>query len=471
MEELVDAIAVFPEKRPGFIRKHRMPNPEEILLYCTSLVTRVGNGSGSSTQIRLAHFSVQEYLTSDRLHEDLANSLEEKSAKASIVEVCLSYLLSVDSDSNKEFPFANFAARTWPLHAAETSRDEKIHGMIVELLKSDLPLASHLISWPKATYDPSQSSLCCAAFLGLTRVVRDLLAVDDSARYTNEELYSALCYSARRGYKDTVRLLLHQGMKLDAHNSGQHALQQASEFGHNSVILFLLTNGADVKAANGNGETALHYAARNGHVDTISILLKEGANIEAATNPHLRTALHYAANFGHADAVSFLLSKSANHSIADTQGNTALHYALQYNSSRPTKAKVVSILLSNGASADFNVKHGMGKTALHSLAEGGHADVVSLLLSKGADHNITDNYGETPLHYAAERNHLDTAEILVSQGASLDAVDNCGRTPMGCAQEPLSGPFKGKLCVETIRYFEVVMKEREMAAKVGSSQA
>lgn len=417
MEELVDVIAVLPGQRPGFIREHRMPIPEEIFLYCTSLVTRVRNGPGSSTWIHLAHFSVQEYLTSDRLPEGMAKPLEERSAKASVVKVCLSYLLSVDCGSNEAFPFAEFAARIWPLHAAETSlRDDAIHKLIVELLQSDLLITSHFLYCSDISSHCADSSIGCAAFFGLTRVVRDLLDGNGRLSYTNEEFYEALCYSSRYGHGDTAQYLFDKGTKLSTHEFGQYALSQASKFGHKSIMRLLLANGADINAVDFEERTALHYAANSGHVDTISILLSEGANIDAA-NSSQETALHYAAQYNHVDIVSALLSDGANTEAANSDQETALHYAAGCG-----HVDVVSILLSEGA--NIEAANSSRKTALHYAAENGHTETVSMLLSKSANHSIVDNYGGTALQYAAERNHLSVVKILVSQGASLDAVDS-----------------------------------------------
>lgn len=108
IDEAVDAIAVQIEERPRFDSENRMPVPKEILGYCSSLVAVVSRredndddndddddnrGGKTVTEIQLAHFSVKEYLVSDRLKTDIAKYLEEIAARASIAEVCLAYSL------------------------------------------------------------------------------------------------------------------------------------------------------------------------------------------------------------------------------------------------------------------------------------------------------------------------------------------------------------------------------------------
>jgi MoxR-like ATPase len=70
LEEAVDLIAVDLSGQPAFTPDNRMPVPEEIIQYCSSLVALTHKGKRA--EIQLAHFSVKEYLLSDRL-EPLKN--------------------------------------------------------------------------------------------------------------------------------------------------------------------------------------------------------------------------------------------------------------------------------------------------------------------------------------------------------------------------------------------------------------
>jgi hypothetical protein len=68
---MVDAIAVFPDLTPAFEHENRMPRPREITRYCASLVTitssKVKGSEEDIQELQLAHFSVKEYLVSDRI--------------------------------------------------------------------------------------------------------------------------------------------------------------------------------------------------------------------------------------------------------------------------------------------------------------------------------------------------------------------------------------------------------------------
>jgi hypothetical protein len=128
LEEAVDLIAINPSSQPAFTPENRMPIPEEIIQYCSSLVILAHKGKRA--EIQLAHFSVKEYLLSDRLEPSLAKELGEIPAKASIVDVCLSYLLTVHQlcspqEARKHYYLAEFSARYWMKNAKDVESSYK----------------------------------------------------------------------------------------------------------------------------------------------------------------------------------------------------------------------------------------------------------------------------------------------------------------------------------------------------------
>ncbi|KAL1387464.1 hypothetical protein HDK64DRAFT_134977, partial [Phyllosticta capitalensis] len=104
VEEAVDVIAVETEREPYFDPKNRMPIPEEIRAYCSSLVVIVEAKSHrsrviSEQQLQLAHLSVKEYLAAtSHLETDVAADLNEIAARASIANVFLAYLLQIGDE-------------------------------------------------------------------------------------------------------------------------------------------------------------------------------------------------------------------------------------------------------------------------------------------------------------------------------------------------------------------------------------
>jgi len=145
IEEAVDAIAVNTNKEPYFCPKYRMPEPQEISRYCSSLVAVVliaenSNGEGTNrAELQLAHFSVKEYLMSHRLDSDIAPNFQESIARAVVARVCLAYLLHFSQgippeDIMQRFPFAHYSARYWMTNAAGAQdKDDRVLELIKQL--------------------------------------------------------------------------------------------------------------------------------------------------------------------------------------------------------------------------------------------------------------------------------------------------------------------------------------------------
>ncbi|PQK10157.1 hypothetical protein BB8028_0002g04810 [Beauveria bassiana] len=127
LDEAVDALAVEPTSEARFDPANRMPMPQEIVQYCAGLVSLTVRCSKSklryATEIALAHFSVKEYLLSDRLKPSMGEQLNKRTATAALVELCVSYLLSLESPVLPDrvgelYPFARYSAQYWSHYAS-----------------------------------------------------------------------------------------------------------------------------------------------------------------------------------------------------------------------------------------------------------------------------------------------------------------------------------------------------------------
>lgn len=91
-------------------------------------------------------------------------------------------------------------------------------------------------------------------------------------------------------------------------------------------------------------------------------------------------------------------------------------------------------LLAFKPNLDAPVGQGQGNVTFYASATG-RADAVSLLLRAGASpHTKSGRQGQTPLHGAAQGGHLDVVELLVRHGASLLVETNEGFTAAALAQ-------------------------------------
>ena len=82
-----------------------------------------------------------------------------------------------------------------------------------------------------------------------------------------------------------------------------------------------------------------------------------------------------------------------------------------------------------------NVKTGNGWTPLELAAEGGHGEIVELLIVAGADLHartvpMLGGGGWTPLHAAARQGHREIVELLIANGTDVNARDSTGKSSL-----------------------------------------
>ncbi|KAF7534098.1 hypothetical protein G7054_g6514 [Neopestalotiopsis clavispora] len=488
LAEAVDAIAVHvgadANSGPRFNPQNRMPVPVEILGYCPSLVALVrrmdlGNDKLIIEEIQLAHFSVKDYLTSDRSASDTMQYLQATVARSLIAEVCLTYLLELKQHESmtwikKKFPFSRYSAQYWPIHAVIGERNsQSVLYLAMELLvnRSTLEISSQLHDPDNPRRDDSDqfseddpeanniaTSLYYASICGLPRCVQLLLDMGADVHARGGRYGDALCAAPARGIpemmhlhfnkadvnvqsgyysnalyaashirqRSIMQLLVEKGANVNAwggfHNS---ALQAASAEGFAAVVTMLLDKGTDWTIASNNGSSPLCAASSNGHTEVVRILLEKGAGWAVADDDGGRP-LFAASSKGHTEVVKMLLEKGADLAVADDDGGTPLMYAAANG-----RTEVVKMLLEKGA--DWAVASNDGWTPLNNASSKGHTEVVKMLLGSGADPTTETIYGLTPLISASRGGYIDIVRALLGQGASGNFINEFGQTPLSLA--------------------------------------
>ncbi|KAH9013212.1 hypothetical protein EDB85DRAFT_984081 [Lactarius pseudohatsudake] len=125
-------------------------NEEAVLSACSSLVAVVIDGD--SRVVQFSHFSVKEFLTSNRLASSLGEEsrfhIRLESAHTILAQASLGVLLrldeQVDRDSIVGFPLAQYAAEHWPEHVKFENVLSRVKNGIDELFDTDMP---HLAAW------------------------------------------------------------------------------------------------------------------------------------------------------------------------------------------------------------------------------------------------------------------------------------------------------------------------------------
>ena len=200
-------------------------------------------------------------------------------------------------------------------------------------------------------------------------------------------------------------------------------------------VMLLLDAGADPNKRSPY-DGPLHVAARLGLTGIATRLIEAGADIELTGYGGVHP-LHAAAVAEQGKVVSLLLSRGASVDALDNIGRTAL---LSFVSSDATDLAILKALLTSGA--DTNLLD--GATRLHALDHAtihGRPEIVELLIAFGADVNAKDNLGgETALHYAvayclyAAKNQSEVVRILIGGGADVNVTDANGLTPLAYAR-------------------------------------
>ncbi len=136
--------------------------------------------------------------------------------------------------------------------------------------------------------------------------------------------------AALQGQIETVRRAIAQGVDVDAADEdGRTALQLAAFDGHTQVVQALLDEQPTIDHVDASGRTALMYAASGANRQTVELLLKSGADADVVDNVEHFTALMFAAAEGQREVVQVLLEHGADTTLKDTDGDSALDFALQ----------------------------------------------------------------------------------------------------------------------------------------------
>jgi ankyrin repeat protein len=132
-----------------------------------------------------------------------------------------------------------------------------------------------------------------------------------------------------------------------------------------------------------------------------------------------------------------LIKGKADVNVAESDGTTALHYAVYHDD-----AVLVDALLKAGAKAQ--VANRYGSTPLLEAAVRGNPVVIERLVKAGADVNVGNGDGQTALMILARTSNIAAAKILIGHGANVNVTEHWhSQTPlMWAAAESQSGMMK-----------------------------
>lgn len=404
VDELAEFLTFnFEEGGPTFHENWRPEDPRDTVLSTCSSLIAVVNVDGSPV-VQFSHFSVKEYLTSNRIADGRVSRyfIPLEPAHVIVVQVCLSVLLQLDIHVTKQrvkdggFPLASYAGRYWVDHAKFENVSSQVEDMINCLFEPGNP---HFASWvwiynldihgrlgqPMISETPSPpgaTPLYYATLCDFHSVAEWLITTcsqDVNARggYCQTPLYAA----SMVGSPKTAQVLLQHNAQVNLPGVyGLTPLHGASAFGHLEVSRVLLEYGADVTAVNTGENTPLYMASEKGHMEVAQLLLEHGADPNSR-NIRSETPLNAALQEGHLALAQVLLKHGADPNAQGDDGKTLLHLASQWGD-----PKLAQRLLEVGA--NIHARDNKGRTALQ-IASGvrspRHIKITELLLEHGAD--------------------------------------------------------------------------------------
>ena len=376
LEELADVLAFdfndasggIPTINPDWQREDQ---EYAVLSTCSSLITVVHDGD--SRVVQFSHFSVKEFLTSDRLAGaagDISfHHIPPAPAHTILAQACLGVLLHPDDTTwetfVERFPLVEYASQHWVDHALFENMSSRVQGGIEHLFDNGRPPFSRWVQ---------------------------NCDLDDYYTWLDASLHEAapMYFAAFCGFPDVIGKLIREHPEHVIARGGPlgTALHAASRMNHLKVVQYLLRHGADVNAPGKWGWTPLLFASDWGCIEVVRWLIEYGADVNAKDEDDHQTSLHLAASRGHFEIARTLLKHNA----------------------------------------DINARSKLGETPLHLASEDGYVDIVRLLLNHNADTQARDKHQVTALHVASYLGNMDVACLLLEHGAEVDAEDKRGRT-------------------------------------------
>jgi hypothetical protein len=340
VEELAEIFAIEfgPNNMLNLVADWRPENAEEaVLSTCSTFITIIDDGG--SKIAHFSHFSVKEFLTSDRLQmSDVGNICQYyiplEAAHAILARACVIVLLQSDEKGSKRFealPLASYAAKNWVTHTQFGDVASRIQDSLAYLFDPPHFRPRILLRGVKSvcsnrpiffgTNPDTLTPLFLAAFCGFSGLVKHLIvthALDVDAQCDHG--WSALHGASSRGQVDSVRVLLDHEANVNAVGwSGNTPLHYASLYGHLKVTQLLLEHDADLDAQTAFYQTALYMASEDGRLEIVRILLDHGADVTVQDFNGL-TPYEVATRRGHRDVAQLLLEYGAESAGGHDEG-------------------------------------------------------------------------------------------------------------------------------------------------------
>lgn len=412
-----------------------VPDEEEILRRCSSLVRR----SASGKSLELAHFTVKEFLTTGIGPLDKEHGLYYICPETGDIEaakVCLRYLNFEDFGSGNrnsmefsyvrwdEFAFRKYAVNYWADHARKHLANADIMSLTQQLMHPSKPL--NFVSWTQ--------DFLWAQYAYLNEGEENLQKIS----ITDLRTMSPLHFAAILGLTEPCAWLIQNGCAIDqtsvcgtplecafrgcsvfnkfAPGFGDYVERQSSR---SATVKLIIDNGADVQKRCLSGSSYLQLAVEMPNETLCIELLRKGAMIdsELISGP----------------SASKILESLGEDEIRPEDRMTLLEVALR-SEELPKNLSLEKFVYRSGNSKAAHIDY---IRSFLTAAEYGQLSVVEQLFHDHRLHVDATGHSDqrSALHLAASNDHVKILEFLHEHGADLTLLDCKGRTPLHASVE------------------------------------
>jgi ankyrin repeat protein len=420
IEELTEVLALDVDAGgiPKFNDNWRWEDHEAaVLSTCSSLVSVI-NYNGSRV-VQFAHFSVKEFLTSDRLASmaDIYRfHIADEPSHAILAQACLGVLLCLEvhpsEDSLKDIPLFEYAAINWVGHAQVGNVELQIKDAMDCFFDIDKP---HF-----------------AASLGGVDILR-VLADSWDEELTDVLSVMPLYFTSGLGFSSLAERLITkrpQAINYRGPLAAGTPLHFSVQEGHIKVVRVLLAHGADINSRTANNSTPLHIASQGGDPELAKWFLNVMNSVAGASSllKIVFFPLHLESLKGHPDSGVDFYTILLQHYREMHMNNSITNISL--NSASKFDLEIAHVKCEIGRCTVANSQISNGATPLLGESSSRNIKIAQLLLDHNADVHMYDNSGNTPLHIAASGGHLEVTRILLQRNAGVNSRDDGGATPL-----------------------------------------
>ncbi|PVH85782.1 ankyrin [Cadophora sp. DSE1049] len=414
LDELAEAMVVDPLYKPHLNHTERFMDSRAVLeILPSGLVTHTMTDvpCGVCGIIRLAHYSVFEYLSSDRVRTGAAAffQLDASGSQQAIARVSIAYLQAIgegnptiSSALYDDYHFLHYAA-SYLLSHLEVLESSSIHESLQNLSTSFFTNGSRAWNiWKHFGARDTWTRSSKTSNLANHKPLDNVALRRQAYRFSG---LNPLSVASMLGAESVIHTLLETASNLD-HVTDKcklgTPLYAASTFGKILPLRLLLSNKAAANAQGGPLGKAIHAASSAGHVEVVQTLLAAGADVDSLSSDH-RTPL--------------LMTLDC----------------LKDNPQSTSYRNIIFLLLNQGADVNYSptlseaeIVHPESHSPLTTAILSKREDIVSALLQHGAVVEIEDWLYGTPLHLATQLNCSAIFRGLIEYGANMYARDARG---------------------------------------------